>query len=144
MSSSDGNAAFRRYGRRAESLIRRARRSHPLTFVALLALTVFVSSAALAMPSFIPTSILVIPLLLGGLLLRFKPLLALTVVTMLFGSYTMSERAAGLPKTGFILVLGLAAWIVLAGAKVRSRLGVQGTRGETDADGVAGHADGPG
>ncbi len=43
----------------------------------------------------------------------------------------MSERAANLPKTGFVIVLGLIGWIVLTGAKVRSRLGVQGSRGET-------------
>ena len=36
-----------------------------------------------------------------------------------------------MPKVGFVLVLTLASWIVLAGAKVRSRLGVQGTRGES-------------
>jgi hypothetical protein len=83
------------------------------------------------MPSFIPTTVFVIPLLLGGLLLRFKGLLALTLTTMVFGSYAVSERAAGLPKTGFVVVLGLIGWIVLTGAKVRSRLGVQGTRGET-------------
>jgi hypothetical protein len=131
MSSEGGNAVLRRYGRRAESLVRRARRSHQLAFVALLALTIFASSSALAMPSFIPTTVFVIPLLLGGLLLRFRYLLALTLTTMVFGSYVVSQRATGLPKTGFVLVLGLAAWIVLTGAKVRSRLGVQGTRGET-------------
>jgi len=121
----------RRVGSRAESLVRRARRSHPLTFVGLLALTVTVSSAALAMPTFIPTSVLVIPLLLGGLLLRFRPLVVLTLIALAISSYVVSERAAGIPKTGFVLVLGLIAWIILTGAKVRSRLGVQGTRGET-------------
>lgn len=131
MSSGDGNAVLRRYGRRAESLIRRARKSHQLAFVALLALTLLVSAAALAMPHYIPTAVFVIPLLLGGLLLRFKPLLTLTLVTMVLGSYVVSERASGAPKIGFVVVLGLAAWIVLTGAKVRSRLGVQGTRGET-------------
>ncbi|GAA1599523.1 hypothetical protein GCM10009789_62010 [Kribbella sancticallisti] len=131
MSSGGGSAVFRRYGRRAESWIRRARRSHQLAFVGLLALTLFVSSAAVAMPSFIPTTVLVIPLLLGGLLLRFRGLVALTLITMVLGTYVVSERAAGLPKTGFVITLGVAAWIVLTGAKVRSRLGVQGTRGET-------------
>lgn len=121
---------MRRVGRRAESLLRRARTSHQLVFVGLLALTVTISSAALAMPSFIPTSSLVIPLLLGGLMLRFRPLVLLTVFALITGTYVVSERAAGLPKTGFVVVLGLIAWIILTGAKVRSRLGVQGTRGE--------------
>ncbi|MEV6415542.1 PP2C family protein-serine/threonine phosphatase [Kribbella sp. NPDC051718] len=130
-SGGGGNAVLRRVGNRAESLLRRAQKSHQLAFLGLLALTVTVSSAALAMPSFIPTSALVIPLLLGGMMLRFRPLVLLTVFALLTGSYVVSERAAGLPKTGFVLVLGLIAWIILAGAKVRSRLGVQGTRGET-------------
>lgn len=112
-------------------MLRRARRSHQLAFVGLLALTVTVSSAALAMPSFIPTSVLVIPLLLGGLLLRFRSLVVLTVFALILGAYVVSDRAGGLPKVGFVVVLGVIAWIVLTGAKVRSRLGVQGTRGET-------------
>lgn len=126
-----GSAVLRRVGRRAESLLRRARQSHQLAFVGLLALTATVSSAALAMPTFIPTSILVIPLLLGGLLLRTKALVVLTFCTLAIGSYVVSERAATLPRAGFVIVLGLIGWIVLTGAKVRSRLGVQGTRGET-------------
>ncbi|MDX6261767.1 MAG: hypothetical protein QOH84_3455 [Kribbellaceae bacterium] len=130
-SGGGGNAVVRRVGSRAESLVRRARRSHQLAFVGLLALTVTVSSAALAMPTFIPSSVLVIPLLLGGLLLRFRPLVVLTLFALALGSYVVSERAAGIPKAGFVLVLGLIAWIILTGAKVRSRLGVQGTRGET-------------
>ncbi|WP_246486112.1 SpoIIE family protein phosphatase [Kribbella qitaiheensis] len=112
-------------------MVRRARKSHLLTFVGLLALTVTLGSAALAMSTFIPTSVLIIPLLLGGLLLRFRPLVALTLVTLAIGSYVVSDRAQGMPKIGFVLTLGLAAWIVLTGARVRSRLGVQGTRGES-------------
>jgi stage II sporulation SpoE-like protein len=130
-SDGGGNAVVRRVGNRAESWLRRARTSHQLAFIGLLALTVTVSSAALAMPSFIPSSVLVIPLLLGGLLLRFRPLVLLTIFALITGSYVVSERAAGLPKTGFVVVLGVIAWIILTGAKVRSRLGVQGTRGET-------------
>ncbi|MFC5263965.1 PP2C family protein-serine/threonine phosphatase [Kribbella qitaiheensis] len=131
MSGSAGMALARRIGRRVETVLRRARRSHRLAFVGLLVFTLALSGAALALPSFIPASVFVIPLLLGGLLLRFRPLLALTLITLMLGSYVVSERAAGLPKTGFVLTLGLAAWIVLTSAKVRSRLGVPGTRGES-------------
>ncbi|GAA1625660.1 PP2C family protein-serine/threonine phosphatase [Kribbella alba] len=83
------------------------------------------------MPSVIPTAALIIPLLIGGLLLRFRPLVALTVITLLTGSYVVSDWNTERPATGFVVALGAAAWIVLAGAKVRSSLGVQGTRGET-------------
>ncbi|HEY0617438.1 MAG TPA: serine/threonine-protein phosphatase, partial [Kribbella sp.] len=112
-------------------MVRHARRSHLLTFVGLLALTFTLGAAARAMPSFIPTAALIIPLLIGGLLLRFRALVALTVVTLLTGSYVVSDWSVERPATGFVVALGVAAWIVLAGAKVRSSLGVQGTRGET-------------
>jgi hypothetical protein len=131
MSSGGDFAGLRRVRRLARSVVRRARKSHPLTFIGLLALTITLGASALAMPHFIPTSILIIPLLLGGLLLRFRPLVVLTVAAVAIGAGVVSERGAGAPKAGFVLTLGLAAWIVLAGARVRSRLGVQGTRGES-------------
>lgn len=131
MSSGAEFAGLRRVRRLARSVVRRARKSHPLTFIGLLALTLTVGAAALAMPTYIPISVLVLPLLLGGLLLRFKPLVVLTVVALVVGSYVVSDRTGSVPKIGFVVTLALASWIVLAGAKVRSRLGVQGTRGES-------------
>jgi len=131
MSSGGDFAGLRRVRRLARSVVRRARKSHPLTFVGLLVVTIALGAAALALPHLIPTSILIIPLLLGGLLLRFRPLVGLTVAAVAIGAGVVSERGPGSPKAGFVLTLGLAAWIVLAGARVRSRLGVQGTRGES-------------
>ncbi|MGC4943408.1 PP2C family protein-serine/threonine phosphatase [Kribbella sp. DT2] len=132
MSGSGGFARLRRAGlRAARTLVRRARRSHPLTLIMLLGVTVAISALSLFLPSLIPTAALTIPLLLGGLLLRFKPLVVLTFIALVLGSYVMSERAAGLPKIGFVVTLGVVGWIVLTGAKVRSRLGVQGSRGES-------------
>lgn len=98
---------------------------------ALLALTVTISAFSLAWPAWVPTAALVIPLMLGGLVLKFKPLMALTFVSLVLGSYALAARSAGLQQIGFVVTLGVAAWIVLAGAKVRSRLGVKGTRGES-------------
>jgi hypothetical protein len=132
MSGSGGFAGLRRAGlRAARTLVRRARKSHPLTLIMLLGVTVAISGMSLLLPSLIPTAALTIPLLLGGLLLRFKPLVVLTFIALVLGSYVMSERAAGLPKIGFVVTLGVVGWIVLTGAKVRSRLGVQGSRGES-------------
>jgi hypothetical protein len=132
MSGSGGFAGLRRAApRAARTLVRRARKSHPLTLIMLLGVTVAISTASLVLPSLIPTAALTIPLLLGGLLLRFKPLVVLTFIALVLGSYVMSERAAGLPKIGFVVTLGVVGWIVLTGAKVRSRLGVQGSRGES-------------
>ncbi|TWD82734.1 stage II sporulation protein E [Kribbella amoyensis] len=132
-------AGLRRVGLRARSwlgrarrgLVRRAHRSHPLAMILLLLFTVAICVLSWALPAYIPTSALIIPLLLGGLLLRFRQMLVVTLVALVLGAYVVSGRAAGLPKVGFVVVLGLAAWIVLAGSKVRSRLGVSGTRGES-------------
>ena len=131
MRRSGGLAAVRRIGRRVERLVRRARRSHRLAFAALLLLTVVCAVSCLAWPEHVPASVLIIPLLLGGVLVRFRQLVAQTLVTLAFGSYVILSRPAASPKTGFVLVLGVVGWIVITGAKVRSRLGVPGTRGES-------------
>jgi hypothetical protein len=131
MRRSGGLAEVRRVGRRVDALVRRARRSHQLAFVALLLMSVIFAAGSLTWPTHVPASILIIPLLLGGLLLRFRQLVVLTLIALAFGSYVVMSRPPDLPKTGFVLVLGVVGWIVIAGAKVRNRLGVPGTRGES-------------
>jgi hypothetical protein len=121
----------RRVGRRTVALVRRARRSHQVTFAALLAMSVLVAVSSLAWPQEVPASLLVVPLLLGGMLLHFRQLLVQTLVTLMVGSFVIASRPATSPKAGFVLVLGLVGWIVITSAKVRSRLGVPGTRGES-------------
>ncbi|MEJ1105589.1 MULTISPECIES: PP2C family protein-serine/threonine phosphatase [unclassified Kribbella] len=131
MNRSGGLAGVRRIGRRVEALVRRARRSHQLAFVALLLMSVVIAGFSLAWPAHVPASALIVPLLLGGLVLRFRLLVALTCITLAFGSYVVWSRPPPLPKMGFVLVLGVVGWIVITSAKVRSRLGVSGTRGES-------------
>ncbi|NIK61200.1 PP2C family protein-serine/threonine phosphatase [Kribbella shirazensis] len=131
MRKSGGLALVRRIGRRVEALARRARRSPRVAFLALLLMSLVFTLGSLALPGFVPASLLVVPLLLGGLLLRFRQLVALSVLTLIFGVYVVVLRSPVLPRTGFVLVLALVAWIVLTSAKVRNRLGVPGTRGES-------------
>ncbi|GAA1558383.1 PP2C family protein-serine/threonine phosphatase [Kribbella hippodromi] len=131
MRKNGGLAPVRRIGRRVEALARRARRSHRVAFIALALMSLVFAMGSLAWPKYVPASLLVIPLLLGGLLLRFRQLVALTVVTLAFATYVVAVRPPALPRTGFVLVLALVGWIVLTSAKVRSRLGVPGTRGES-------------
>ncbi|MFI6831488.1 PP2C family protein-serine/threonine phosphatase [Kribbella sp. NPDC050241] len=121
----------RRVGRRVDALVRRARRSHPMAFAAILLMTVVFAVASLSWKTHFPASALIIPLLLGGLLLRFKQLLVLTLFTLTVSSFVVMSRPAALPKTGFVLVLGVIGWIVITNAKVRNQLGVPGTRGES-------------
>ncbi|MFG1905494.1 PP2C family protein-serine/threonine phosphatase [Kribbella sp. NPDC048928] len=132
MKKNGGYALIRRIGRRVEALARRVRRQPRVAFFGLAVLSLVFALGSLALPRILPASLLVIPLLLGGVLLaRFRQLVALVVLTLVFGSYVVATRPPALPRTGFLLVLALAGWIVLTSAKVRSRLGVPGTRGES-------------
>ncbi|TCO35963.1 stage II sporulation protein E [Kribbella steppae] len=131
MNRSGGLAEVRRIGRRVEWLGRRARRSHRLAFVALALTTVVFAVSSLVWQTLVPASLLIIPLVLGGLLLRFRELVALTGITVTFGAYVVLSRGLTLPRIGFVLVLAVIGWIMLTNAKVRSRLGVPGTRGES-------------
>lgn len=126
---------MRRIGRRVDSLlrrvVRRARRSHQLAFAVLVFITAAIAIGSLRWGEYIPASLLIIPLLIGGLLVRFRQLLAQTVITVALGTYVVLSRSGPIPRTGFVLVLIVVGWIVITGARVRSRLGVPGTRGES-------------
>src|SRR5689334_22604955 len=131
MIRSRGRAVVRRVGRLVVAVVRRARRVHPLAFFALLSLELVFAAASTAWPTHVPASSLVIPLLLGGMVLGFRQLVALTLVTLMIASFVLASRDQPTPTTGFLLVLGTIGWIVIAGAKVRNQLGVPGTRGES-------------
>ncbi|MFF1817621.1 PP2C family protein-serine/threonine phosphatase [Kribbella sp. NPDC058245] len=131
MIRSGGRAVVRRVGRLVVAVVRRARRLHPLAFFALLSLTVLFAAASAEWPQHVPAAALVIPLVLAGLVLGFRQLLVLTLLTMAIASFVLVSRAQPAPTTGFVLVLGAIGWIIIAGAKVRNQLGVPGTRGES-------------
>ena len=131
MRKSGGLALIRRIGRRVEALGRRARRSHRVAFGALMLVQLLISIASLAWSTFVPASFLIVPLVVGGVLLRFGELVALTAITTTFGAYVVLSRGLTLPRIGFVLVLVVVGWIMITSAKVRSRLGVPGTRGES-------------
>jgi hypothetical protein len=131
MRKSRGVALARRIGRRVEALARRARQSHRVAFVALVLVQLLIAVASHAWMTFVPASFLIIPLVVGGVLLRFGELVALTGITTAFGSYVVLSRGPTLPRIGFVLVLLIVGWIMIASAKVRSRLGVAGTRSES-------------
>ncbi|GAA1155688.1 PP2C family protein-serine/threonine phosphatase [Kribbella jejuensis] len=131
MTKSGGLAPVRRIGRRVEALARRARRSHRVAFVALMLVQLVISIAGLIWPTFVPASFLVVPLVVGGMLLRFGELVALTAITTTFGAYVVLSRGFTMQRIGFVLVILVVGWIMITSAKVRSRLGVPGTRGES-------------
>jgi hypothetical protein len=122
---------MRRAGSMTGSLVRRARRSHALATAVLLTLAIALGVLVLARSMWVPITSLLIPLLLGGMLLSFRWLVVLTFLCLSVAAYRVSDEALSMPRAGLIVVFGIAAWVVLAGGKVRSRLGVQGTRGES-------------
>jgi hypothetical protein len=126
-----GGTSLRRAGNRAGSLVRRARRSHTLTAVGLLSLAVVLAISAVELPQVIPASSLIIPILLGGLLLRYRALAVLSFGSVMLGAYVATGPGQAQSRFSIVPVLAVVAWIVLAGARVRTRLGVQGSRGES-------------
>lgn len=122
---------IQRAGSWGGALLRHARESQQVTAFALMIVAVGLGILRSAVSSEIPVLAQIIPVMVGGVLLTFRWLVALTVVAMIVAGFTLATLPAGSPMIGPLLVLGLAAWIVLTGAKVRSRLGVLGTRGET-------------
>ena len=122
---------MRRAGSWGGALLRHARASQGVTAFALMVVAVVLGIMRSSVSSEIPVLAQIIPVMAGGVLLSFRWLVALTVVAMVVAGYTLATLPTGGPLVGPLIVLGLAAWIVLTGAKVRSRLGVLGTRGET-------------
>jgi hypothetical protein len=131
MRKSGGLAPVRRIGRRVEALGRRARRSHRLAFIGLVLMQLVIAIASRVWMTLVPASFLIVPLVVGGVLLRFGELVALTGITTALGSFAVLSRGLTLPRIGFVLVILIVGWIMITSAKVRSRLGVPGTRSES-------------
>lgn len=79
----------------------------------------------------VQTSMVTLPLLLGGFLLRFTAQLVLLLAAALVvvGDSLTSHPAR--PAPGVILLVGATALVVLIMSRERVRLGVRGTRGES-------------
>lgn len=98
---------------------------------ALLALTALLGMLAHLHNPWIQTSMVTLPLLLGGFTLRFTAqlvLLSAAGIVVLADSATMHPSR---PDPGTVLLVGLTALVVLVMSRERVRLGVRGTRGES-------------
>ena len=124
-------ASMQRAGSLTGSLLRRVRTSQGITAIALIAFAVALGVLREVMPNQIPLLAQIIPILAGGLLLGFRWLVVLTVTATVVAGYGIAQLSSSQPRLGAAIILLVTCWIVLAGARVRSRLGVQGTRGET-------------
>lgn len=110
---------------------RRVSRSPRLIFAALCVLAAVTAVFAVQAPSWVAPSLLVVPMLAGAALLPMGWLLALSVVCLsLHGVVVVlavtAARIWSVP-VAYLTIVGF----VLMGARARSRLGTQGSRGES-------------
>src|ERR1700722_696935 len=79
----------------------------------------------------VQTSMVTLPLLLGGFLLRFTAQLVLLLAAALVVVGDSLTSHPSRPAPGTILLVGATALLVLIMSRERVRLGVRGTRGES-------------
>jgi serine phosphatase RsbU (regulator of sigma subunit) len=85
----------------------------------------------MSFPESVPISLIVIPVILGGVALPVPSLLVLVVVTA--GALVGEGAAHGVNELflGVLLVVTVTAFVALGSARSRARLGVQGNVGES-------------
>jgi hypothetical protein len=108
-----------------------AAQSEGFLLPALIALSVGIGVASHFRTPWVTSSMVVLPLLLGGFLLRFTAQLVLLVISALEVILESVTTRPARPTPGTILLIGATALIVLIMSRERVRLGVRGTRGES-------------
>jgi hypothetical protein len=97
----------------------------------LIALSIGIGVASHFRTVWVTSAMVVLPLLLGGFLLRFTAQLVLLVISALVVIIDAVTSHPERPTPGTILLIGVTALIVLVMSRERVRLGVRGTRGES-------------
>jgi Stage II sporulation protein E (SpoIIE) len=97
----------------------------------LLALSVAIGVVAHFHTVWVQPSMVTLPLLLGGFLLRFTAQLVLLAVSAAVVVMDALTTHPARPTPGTILLIGATALVVLVMSRERVRLGVRGTRGES-------------
>jgi stage II sporulation SpoE-like protein len=98
---------------------------------ALIALAAAVGLLAHFRAPWVQDSMVTLPLLIGGFLLRFTAQLVLLVACALVVVADELTTSPARPAPGTILLVGITALVVLVMSRQRVRLGVRGTRGES-------------
>jgi hypothetical protein len=97
----------------------------------LIALAAVVGVLAHFRAPWVQDSMVTLPLLIGGFLLRFTAQLVLLVACALVVVADELTTRPARPAPGTILLVGITALVVLVMSRQRVRLGVRGTRGES-------------
>jgi hypothetical protein len=117
--------------RRVSRLLHQGLAQEPVLLVGLMAVTVTLGAATITWAGTFSPSVLVLPLLVGGIFLSWHSLRWLVAVTM---SLLVAAAIAGGVRGSFLwasVVVVTTAAVVLGLARSRSRLGVTGTTGES-------------
>jgi hypothetical protein len=99
--------------------------------VALLALTLALGLIAITWPSAFPLAVLIVPLVLGGVLLTWVPLVWVVAAVLFMLAVGLLVHGADLDHFIVTLVFLIVAALMLGLGRSRTRLGVQGTTGES-------------
>ena len=97
--------------------------------VALIALTLFMTAVSLVNYMWMPITAFLIPMLLGRLALRYRPLTFLVAVTVLCVAATVAKEGLAPGRIAALVALAIAAFIVLLESS-QSRSGLPGPLGE--------------
>jgi hypothetical protein len=108
-----------------------ALQSEGVLLPALIAMAVVIGVFAHFHTIWVQPSMVTLPLLLGGFLLRFTAQLILLLVSALVVVGDALTTHPARPTPGTILLIGATALVVLVMSRERVRLGVRGTRGES-------------
>lgn len=103
--------------------------TQPFLLLLFTALAVVVSLASSAVPQWVPVSTMILVMLVGGFFLRVRAMLLLYLVVAAGILYSAVTRTGQPPRVGTLAVIAVTAFIVLAFARSREQLGVQGTLG---------------
>jgi Stage II sporulation protein E (SpoIIE) len=121
-----------RAGRRAWTRLRRGfLRSDGFTLLVLVGIVVAMGVATVHIPTWVPPVSPVLVVLVGGFMLSVRSLVLLLVVVAGELAWLVGHLSLSSVRQGNIAVVALTALVVLAVARSRSRLGVQGMRGES-------------
>lgn len=124
-----GLPRLRRFGREVYRRFRRRMSSDSYLLTYLLVAAVAIGLLSLRFPTWFPAPMLVLVILAGGVVLRFRSVLVLYAVVGAVYVYILVRRMIFVP--GQIVLVVATAMIVLGMARIRARLGVQGTRGDS-------------
>jgi hypothetical protein len=118
--------------RRTATRTRRAlARNDGFTLLALVLVVIVMGVLTIHVPQWVPPAAVVLPILVGGFTLRPRSLVLLLAVVVVELVWVSGQVGFSSVRQGNLVVIAVTGLVVLAVARSRARLGVQGLRGES-------------